>query len=116
MAQVVVRDLEDDVKKRLKRRAQRHGRSMEEEARHIFPDARVAVFSSDTVMDAEAARTLVASMAAVTTWRLARSTHPEAEQARKMLVRLSGRQMKHGREFTLPALFAGMWTLLVMLE
>jgi primosomal protein N' (replication factor Y) len=37
---------------------------VEEEARHIFPDARVAVFSSDTVMDAEAARTLVATMAA----------------------------------------------------
>lgn len=37
---------------------------VEEEARHIFPDARVAVFSSDTVMDAEAARSLVATMAA----------------------------------------------------
>jgi primosomal protein N' (replication factor Y) len=37
---------------------------VEEEARHIFPDARIAVFSSDTVMDAEAARTLVATMAA----------------------------------------------------
>lgn len=37
---------------------------VEEEARHIFPDARVAVFSSDTVMDAEAAKNLVATMAA----------------------------------------------------
>jgi len=37
---------------------------VEEEARHIFPDARVAVFSSDTVMDAEGAKALVASMAA----------------------------------------------------
>lgn len=37
---------------------------VEEEARHIFPDARVAVFSSDTVMDAEEAKALVASMAA----------------------------------------------------
>jgi len=37
---------------------------VEEEARHIFPDARIAVFSSDTVMDAEAAKTLVATMAA----------------------------------------------------
>ena len=34
MAQFVVRNLEDDVKARLKRRAARHGRSMEEEARH----------------------------------------------------------------------------------
>ena len=36
MAQFIVRDLEDEVKVRLKRRAQRHGRSMEEEVRHIL--------------------------------------------------------------------------------
>ncbi len=36
---------------------------LEEEARELFPDARVAVFSSDTVTDAEAARRLVARMA-----------------------------------------------------
>ena len=39
MAQVVVRDLEDEVKARLKRRAERHGRSMEDEVRHILRDA-----------------------------------------------------------------------------
>ena len=39
MAQFVVRDLEDDVKERLKRRAKRHGRSMEDEVRHILRDA-----------------------------------------------------------------------------
>jgi plasmid stability protein len=39
MAQFVVRHLEDDVKARLKRRAARHGRSMEEEVRHILRDA-----------------------------------------------------------------------------
>ena len=39
MAQVVVRDLEEVVKVRLKRRAARHGRSMEEEVRHILRDA-----------------------------------------------------------------------------
>ena len=39
MAQFVVRDLEDDVKMRLKRRAHRHGRSMEEEVRHILRNA-----------------------------------------------------------------------------
>jgi primosomal protein N' (replication factor Y) len=37
---------------------------VEEEARHLFPDARVAVFSSDTVFDAAGARALVDSMAA----------------------------------------------------
>ncbi len=39
MAQFIVRDLEDDVKARLKRRATQHGRSMEEEIRHILRNA-----------------------------------------------------------------------------
>lgn len=39
MAQFVVRNLEDDVKARLQRRAKRHGRSMEEEVRHILRHA-----------------------------------------------------------------------------
>lgn len=39
MAQFVVRGLEDEVKARLKRRAVRHGRSMEEEIRHILRNA-----------------------------------------------------------------------------
>ena len=37
---------------------------VEEEARRLFPDAEIAVFSSDTVMDAEGARDLVARMEA----------------------------------------------------
>ena len=63
-----------------------------------------------------ARRLMVASMACVTVWRLARSTDPQAEPARKLLVRFSGRQMKHGRTFTLPALLSGLWTVLAMLE
>jgi antitoxin FitA len=39
MAQLVVRDLEDDVKARLQHRARRHGRSVEEEVREILRDA-----------------------------------------------------------------------------
>lgn len=39
MAQVVVRDIEEDLKLRLKRLAERHGRSMEEEIRHILRNA-----------------------------------------------------------------------------
>jgi plasmid stability protein len=39
MAQIIVRDLEDDIKARLKRRAERHGRSMEEEVRDILRNA-----------------------------------------------------------------------------
>ena len=36
MAQLIVRDLESDVKTRLRRRAQQHGRSMEAEVRNIL--------------------------------------------------------------------------------
>ena len=39
MAQFIVRHLEESVKARLKRRAARHGRSMEDEVRHILRDA-----------------------------------------------------------------------------
>jgi plasmid stability protein len=36
MAQILVRDIEDDVKERLQRRAARHGHSMEAEIRDIL--------------------------------------------------------------------------------
>ncbi len=36
MAQFVVRHLEDDVVEKLKKRAKRHARSMEDEVRHIL--------------------------------------------------------------------------------
>ena len=39
MAQFVVRNLEDEVKERLQKRAIRHGRSMEEEVRDILRNA-----------------------------------------------------------------------------
>jgi plasmid stability protein len=39
MAQVVVRQLDDDVKEKLQRRARRHGRSTEEEIREILRNA-----------------------------------------------------------------------------
>ena len=39
MAQLVVRNLEDEVKAKLRERAARHGRSMEEEAREIMRNA-----------------------------------------------------------------------------
>ena len=44
MAQLIVRDLESDVKTRLRRRAQQHGRSMEAEVRNIL---RLAVATED---------------------------------------------------------------------
>ena len=61
-------------------------------------------------------RLLVASMACVLVWRLARSAAPLAAEARGLLVRLSGRQMAWGVPFTQEALLAGLWVLLAMLE
>jgi hypothetical protein len=61
-------------------------------------------------------RLLVACMACVVVWRLSRSQHPLAKPARQLLVRLSGRQMKRGCEFTLPSMLAGLWVLLAMLH
>lgn len=69
-----------------------------------------------TTAHAIAARLLIASMACVVVWRLARSEHPQADQARQLLVRLSGRQMKRSKPFTMPAMLAGLWVLLAMLE
>ncbi len=39
MGQILVRNVEEPLKARLKRRAQRHGRSMEAEVREILRDA-----------------------------------------------------------------------------
>ena len=41
MAQLLVRNIEDDVKERLKERARRHGMSLEELVRDILRDAAV---------------------------------------------------------------------------
>lgn len=75
----------------------------------------VEVWQQETAA-AIARRLLVASMACVTVWHLARSSHPQAETARQFLVRLSGRQMKYRQTFTLPALLAGFWVLVAMLD
>ena len=71
--------------------------------------------------EALARRLAVASMACVVVWRLARDAAPEAEEFRRVLVRLSGRQMRRVRgegpvAFTEPALLAGLGVLLPMLE
>jgi hypothetical protein len=63
-----------------------------------------------------AKRLLVAAMACVVVWQLARSREPEAAPLRRLLVRLSGRQMGRGVEFTEPALLAGLMVLVPMLE
>jgi hypothetical protein len=66
-----------------------------------------------------ARRLLVAAMACVVVWQLARDGRPEAQELRGVLVRLSGRQMKRGktaRGFTEPALLAGLGVLIPILH
>jgi DDE family transposase len=65
-----------------------------------------------------AKRLAVAAMAAVTVWHLARDGRPQAAPLRDLLVRLSGRQIKRGKNrpaFTTPALLAGLGVLIPML-
>ena len=59
-------------------------------------------------------RLCVASMACLTAWHLQRDKSPAAARLRVVLVRLSGRQMKHGVESTAPALLAGLERLLAI--
>ena len=65
---------------------------------------------------AVARRLWVAGAALVLVWQLARTDSPAAAQLRTVLVRLSGRQMKRGCLWTIPALLAGTWVLLAMLD
>lgn len=69
-----------------------------------------------TTAEAIARRLLVASTACLVVWRLARAEGPQAESARELLVRLSGRLIKRDKKFTEPALLAGLWTLLAILD
>ena len=62
--------------------------------------------------EAIARRILVASMACVAVLQLQNDTSAEATQTKRILIRLSGRQMKYGVVSTPPALLAGMMVLL----
>lgn len=61
-------------------------------------------------------RMLVATMACVTVWHLQADTSPAATELKNTLIRFSGRQTKRTRPHTAPALLAGLWVLLTMLE
>lgn len=63
-----------------------------------------------------ARRLLVSCMACVLVWQIAAAKGPEAGELRTVLVRLSGKQMKYGVEYTKPALFAGLCSLLNTLD
>ncbi|MCM2375168.1 IS4 family transposase [Aporhodopirellula aestuarii] len=63
-----------------------------------------------------ARRILVASMACVAVVGLQNDQSEEAKKTKKILIRLSGRQMKYGVESTPPALLAGYMILLSMTD
>jgi Transposase DDE domain len=62
-----------------------------------------------------ARRLLIASMACVVVWQLQADETPEATELKRIMIRLSGRQMKRNKPHTAPALLAGLWVLLSML-
>jgi len=66
--------------------------------------------------DRVARRLIVASMACTLVWQLAHHEGPQAQEARQLLIRLSGRQMARGKQYTMPALLSGLWILLAMLQ
>jgi hypothetical protein len=63
-----------------------------------------------------ARRILVAAMACVVVWELLADESEPSAELKNILVRLSGRQMKRGRPHTAPALLAGLWVLLSMIN
>ncbi len=65
--------------------------------------------------EAVSKRVLIAAMASVVVWQVQRDASPEGVELRQLLLRLSGRQVRRGQA-TAPALLAGMWVLLAMLE
>ena len=63
-----------------------------------------------------ARRLLVAAMACAVIWSLQHDSTPAAKDFRRVLVRLSGRKMKYGVEHTAPALLAGYFVYLSMVD
>ena len=61
-------------------------------------------------------RLLIASMACVYVWQLQRDKSEEAELLRQKLMRLSGRQTKHGVKSTSTAMLAGWYSMMAMLS
>jgi hypothetical protein len=69
-----------------------------------------------TTANGIARRLLIAAMACVVVWKLQADESPRAQELKDILVRLSGRQTKRRAPHTAPALLAGLWVLISMLE
>ena len=63
-----------------------------------------------------AKRLLIAAQACVIVWALEQSTEPSIQPLKQFLVRLSGRLLKRGVTSTAPALLAGCWNLLAIID
>ncbi len=61
-------------------------------------------------------RLLICSHACVLLWKLQQSNEKSAEIIKKFLIKLSGRLMEWGKNDTAPALLAGLWNFLQMME
>ena len=55
-------------------------------------------------------------MACALVWRLDATLRQQQVRFARLLVQLSGRQLNYRRRHTTPALLAGLWVLLAMLE
>ena len=66
--------------------------------------------------EAIAKRLAVAAQACVIVWALLRSREPPVDELRAFLIRQSGRLMRRGVKYTAPALFAGLWNLLAIID
>jgi len=63
-----------------------------------------------------AKRLLIACQACVIIWQLQQQNTPDAQQFKRFLVRLSGRQMKKNRPITPSALLEGLWHFLTLMD
>lgn len=66
--------------------------------------------------EAIAKRLLIVAQVCVIVWTLAESKEEKAKEIRQFLISLSGRLMKRRVEYTTPALLAGMWQLLAIID
>lgn len=69
-----------------------------------------------TTVERIARRLLLAVQACVIVWALQQSETAAAQDLRSLLVRLSGRQLRAGAQATAPALLAGCWNLLAIID
>lgn len=66
--------------------------------------------------EAVAKRLMIVAQVCVIVWALAQSKDEQAKQIREFLIRLSGRLMKRGVQYTTSALLAGMWQFLSIID